>query len=190
MMSCNEMQSKLNAYVERELGNEERTAVEDHLLTCPSCRQRVANLRQMTTLLYQLPVEELPAGLEARIVAAVGPAPAQEAVNQSWLYRAAIGLAALFSLLMLLALGYQTLLVWQQDGTGQFISLLAGNPDLALRYPTEALYAVLESLPVVEIALTLGIALVIVLLLEQFLATLGRQASSQFNGNHAGRGVA
>ncbi len=189
-MNCDEMQSKLNRYAEQELADDEITAVEDHLHACLSCRQRAANLRQMTAVLYQLPVEEPPAGLEVRIMAAVSAVPAQDGVVQTWLYRAAIGLAAFFSLLMLLALGYQTLLVWQQDGTGQFISLLAGNPDLALRYPTEALYAVLESLPVVEIALTLGISLVIVLLLEQFLASLGQQGSSQFNGNHAGRGVA
>ncbi len=184
------MQLKLNQYAERELADDERMAVEDHLQMCPSCRQQLANVRQMTALLYHLPVEETPAGLEARIMAAVNAPPERVDVVQTWLYRAAIGLAALFSLLMLLALGYQTLLVWQQGGTGQFISLLAGNPDLALRYPTEALYAVLESLPIVEITLTLGISLVIVLLLEQFLATLGGQAPSSFNDNHVGTGVA
>lgn len=183
-MNCREVRTRLDLYVERELPEEERRAVEVHLRTCPACRKRLANLEQVTALLYQLPPEEPTPDLEARVVAAVEARAARAPVRQPWLRTVAVGLGALFSALLLLALGYQTILGLQQGGAAQFISLLLSDPELLARYPAEGLYTVLESLPLFELALTLGLSLITVLLVEQFVGTLTGRAGLQLNGNH------
>ena len=61
----------LEAYVENALPAVQRRGVEVHVTTCPTCQARLANAKQMTALLYELP-REMPAPvLAARINAAI-----------------------------------------------------------------------------------------------------------------------
>jgi len=61
----------LEAYVENALPAMQRRGVEVHVTTCPTCQARLANAKQMTALLYELP-REMPAPvLAARINAAI-----------------------------------------------------------------------------------------------------------------------
>ena len=61
----------LEAYVENVLPAMQRRGVEVHVTTCPTCQARLANAKQMTALLYELP-REMPAPvLAARINAAI-----------------------------------------------------------------------------------------------------------------------
>jgi len=61
----------LEAYVENVLPPMQRRGVEVHVTTCPTCQARLANAKQMTALLYELP-REMPAPvLAARINAAI-----------------------------------------------------------------------------------------------------------------------
>ncbi|MFQ5854370.1 MAG: anti-sigma factor family protein [Anaerolineae bacterium] len=189
-MNCGEVQNRLDLYLEGELIEAERNTVEVHLAACLLCRRRLANLEQITALLYELPPEEPAPDLVDRVIATVEARAVRTSARRPWLRVAAMGLGMLFSALLLLALGYQTLLAWRQGGAGQFISLLLNDPELLARYPVEGLYAVLESLPVVELAVTLGLSLVILLLVEQFVRTLAGPAQPQLNGNHSERGVA
>jgi len=180
----------LELYVEQELSPQQQEAVEAHLAVCEACRRRLANLEQITRLLYALPPAQPAPDLARRVVAAVEAQAARAPVRRPWRRLVPVGIGTLFSVWMLLALGYQTLLAWRQSGAGQFISLLFRDPGLALRYPAEVVYAILESLPILELGLTLGLALVMVLLLEQFVTTLTGPVQAQFNGNHSGRGMA
>lgn len=188
-MNCHEVEAKLDNYVGRELAIAESAALEDHLESCSSCRRKLAHLRQVTALLYRLPVEEPAPNLTARIVAMVEDRVSPVPARRLWFHTAAIGLGILVSMYLLLSLGYQTLLAWQQGGAGQFISLLFNDPELMARYPTESLYAVLESLPVVELALTLGLSLVTLLLVEQLAGTLTSRTQAPLNGHHVRRNV-
>ncbi|MCL4294427.1 MAG: zf-HC2 domain-containing protein [Anaerolineae bacterium] len=191
-MNCYEVQAKLDRYVESELAADEQAAVENHLETCSACRQRLTNLRQMMALLHQIPSEAPPPDLVGRIVARVEARIPRHPGYWLWLHTAAVGFGILFSAYLLSALGYQTLLAWQQGGAGQFISLLFNDPALIAHYPAESLYAILEALPVAELALTLGSSLVVLLLVEQLLGVLAGWAQPRLNsnGNHSGRGVA
>ena len=61
----------LEAYVENALPAMQRRGVEVHVTTCPTCQARLANAKQMTALLYELP-REMPAPvLAARINTAI-----------------------------------------------------------------------------------------------------------------------
>ena len=171
-MNCYEVEAQLDNYIERELAVDERAALEGHLESCSSCQHKLVHLRQVTALLYRLPAEEPAPNLATRIVAMVEDRVSPVPARWLWFHTAAIGLGILVSMYLLLTLGYQTLLAWQQGGAGQFISLLFSDPELIARYPAESLYAVLESLPVGESALTLGLSLVTLLLVEQLASTL------------------
>lgn len=69
----------LDAYIEQTLSVGERRAVEAHITTCPMCQVRLANAKQMTALLYDLPREIPASSLAARINAVLAaqhiPAP-------------------------------------------------------------------------------------------------------------------
>ena len=61
----------LEAYVENVLPAMQRRGVEVHVTTCPTCQARLANAKQMTALLYELPREMPAPALAARISAAI-----------------------------------------------------------------------------------------------------------------------
>ncbi len=67
----------LEAYVENALPAMQRRGVEVHVTTCPTCQARLANAKQMTALLYDLPREMPSPALAASIIAAI---PAQRAL--------------------------------------------------------------------------------------------------------------
>lgn len=188
-MNCDQVRTKLDGYVENELATDERAAVEHHLETCSACRQRLTGLQQITALLYQIPAETPAPDLTGRIVATIEAGMQRSPRYRLWLHTATVGLGLLFSAYLLLALAYQTLLAWQQGGAGQFIALLLNDPELIGRYPAESLYAVLEALPVAELALTLGSSLVVLILIEHLAGVMAGRTQPQLNGNgnHAGR---
>ena len=72
----------LEAYVENELPAMQRRGVEVHVTTCPTCQARLANAKQMTALLYELP-REMPAPvLAARINVAIAAQRAAQGAAQ------------------------------------------------------------------------------------------------------------
>lgn len=66
-MKCEEVSKELIAYLDRRSNSAERREVEEHLLTCESCRQRAAEFRQLWTVLDEVPMHEPSFGFDARL---------------------------------------------------------------------------------------------------------------------------
>ena len=184
-MDCRKVESRLDLYVERELEEKEAAEIREHLQVCPLCQRKLGNLQQMTDLLYQFPSKEPTPNLARNIVAVVEARAAAAQIRQRWLRTATASLGAAFATLLVLWSGYETFIALQEGGGMEFISLVGAHPHLLFRYPTDALYAVLEALPLVNIVLTLGASLVAWLLAGQFVNTLSsRQVNHRLNGGY------
>jgi len=132
----------LEAYVENALPAMQRRGVEVHVTTCPTCQARLANAKQMTALLYELP-REMPAPvLAARINAAI---TAQGAAQRSlaaarWMRWLVLVTFAVGLVLMALAaprwIGWVQAAATAQLPTDQIVlnwlANLAADPALAL----------------------------------------------------------
>ena len=66
-MDCPTCEAMVDAYVDGELSAGESVDFERAVETCPDCRQRLEQARQMSALLRDLPVEPVPDLLRARI---------------------------------------------------------------------------------------------------------------------------
>jgi mycothiol system anti-sigma-R factor len=64
---CDEVERDLDPYVDRELAAESAAAVREHLSTCASCRQRVAEREALGRLVRSVPYHEAPDRLRARV---------------------------------------------------------------------------------------------------------------------------
>jgi anti-sigma factor RsiW len=181
-MSCDEIQAQLDAYVEGELAGPERMAVSAHLTMCNVCRGRADALAQVAGLLYRLPREPAPDGLAARIVTAV-EAQRRTAITPRM---AAVAAGSLVAGLIAVWLAFETALAAQEGGVIDFVSLLTSRPETLMAYPQEALYALLEAVPVTELVLTLGMVLIALVLLNQLLTTLGDRRLHGWMRNGAG----
>jgi anti-sigma factor RsiW len=69
MGSCNRNRKRLNAYIDDELPERMRSAVEQHLAECAPCRTAMEGLRGLAPLLQALDAPPVPAALTARILA-------------------------------------------------------------------------------------------------------------------------
>ncbi len=161
----------------------ERVAAAAHLATCSDCCKRVDALQRMAGLLYQLPREPAPEGLAARIVAAV-EAEARPAPAWTWQTLLVAG-GAFVAGLLALWLAFETAVAAQAGGIVEFLSLLTSRPQTLTAYPSEVAYAVLEAVPATELVLTLGMALVALLLLSKLLAGLDRRRPATWFGSGA-----
>jgi anti-sigma factor RsiW len=79
-MSCEKMESRILAYVDGRLKENERPDVEKHLAACAPCRLRVEEFRAVSSLLEELPVIEPSPAFDARVRALV----AAEPVKTNW----------------------------------------------------------------------------------------------------------
>jgi anti-sigma factor RsiW len=69
-LTCDQASELLTAYLDGELADAERAAVEAHLSGCPACQSRVEALRSAIAALATLPGIESSAGFEARVLGA------------------------------------------------------------------------------------------------------------------------
>jgi anti-sigma factor RsiW len=79
-MSCEKMESRILAYVDGRLKENERPDVEKHLTACAPCRLRVEEFRAVSGVLEELPVIEPSPAFDARVRALV----AAEPVKSNW----------------------------------------------------------------------------------------------------------
>jgi anti-sigma factor RsiW len=79
-MSCERMESRILAYVDGRLKENERAEVEKHLKSCAICRVRVTEFGAVNDLLDELPMIEPSPAFDVRMRARI----AAEPVKQSW----------------------------------------------------------------------------------------------------------
>lgn len=70
-MTCENLQSRLSAYLDGELSGRDMLAVRSHVHECPECAQVLEIERTMKEALASLPAVEPPADFEARLMNAV-----------------------------------------------------------------------------------------------------------------------
>ena len=64
-------EKKLNAYIAGELREMEHNKVREHISSCHLCQNEIRNLQQVDTFLFQYTEEEVPAGLNEKILNSV-----------------------------------------------------------------------------------------------------------------------
>lgn len=84
MMHCLDVQVELQAYVDKDLSQEQAVLVERHLAGCDSCRAELAHLRTVVTALETWPLAVEPADLTARVMARVRSRPALPTFRLHW----------------------------------------------------------------------------------------------------------
>lgn len=173
---------EVSAYVEKELDDRARAAMDEHLAACASCRARVTRDRRMEHTLREMPRAHPPRDLAARIVAAVELRAAQGQARRERL--PLIAMATFFSTLLFLWFGVEMLVAFQENGALDFFSLFASHPEVLANYSTDALFALVEALPLSEIALTLFALLTVIVLAQQLGDVLQPRAAVFRNGHH------
>ena len=161
---------ELDHYVEKELDDRARAQIEEHLETCAQCRGLLDREQRLSAALRELPREQGPSELAVRIGNA-----AQARVLQERLKRARmpfITVATFFSLLLLFWFGFQMVIAFIDNGTFEILSVFSGQPDLFSTFFTDAMWALLEALPLGEIVLTLFALFTVIVLAEQWVETV------------------
>jgi anti-sigma factor RsiW len=69
--TCRESVGVMGELMEGALSADDVVAVEGHLADCPRCRELLASLRALPSVIRDLARAEEPAGLQARILAAL-----------------------------------------------------------------------------------------------------------------------
>ena len=64
-------EKKMNAYIAGELCEMEHNNVREHISSCHLCQNEIRNLQQVDTFLFQYTEEEVPAGLNEKILNSV-----------------------------------------------------------------------------------------------------------------------
>ena len=160
----------LDLYVEKELDDDARTQIEEHLTKCVRCRRRLARDQWLGGALQAMPRAEPPRDLAARIGSAVQAQVLQERLQRSRL--PFIVTATFFSLLLLVWFGFQMVIAFVDNGTFELLLLLSGRPDLFSAYFVDSLWALIEALPLGEIVLTLFALFTVIVLAEQWVDTI------------------
>lgn len=166
----------LDAYAEGMLSTAERAAADAHLAACADCRMTLVSLAQVGDLLRAQPRQAPPPQLIATIVNHLAPMPAPR-LKAGWTrgrwVLASLAAMAVWSLLVVLV--GETVLAAYRRGLGEFARLAREHPELVMRYPSDALYAFLESLPLVEIGLTLVLLIAGLWLVQRLIAALPQE---------------
>jgi len=181
-MTCRDIRELLDVYVEGELHPTEVTQVESHLGTCSDCRWWVTHLQQMSHVLALLPTELPAPELTGRILAHLNSmVPAR---HVSWRSFLPVALGACFATLVMLWLGMEALTALQEGGGLEFLALFSLQPETMLSYPSEALAALIEALPVVEFLLMLAALSVALFLGQRAIALMMTGHTMQGHGMH------
>jgi len=73
-VTCHDVERDLDPYIDRELPPEAHVAVREHLSTCATCRQHVADREALAGVIRSLPYHQAPARLRARVAGRIRPA--------------------------------------------------------------------------------------------------------------------
>lgn len=67
-VNCDDIRSRLQEYVTRELASERRAEVDAHLVECPDCQRELALLAALVSTLDSQPVLDPPTDFTARVI--------------------------------------------------------------------------------------------------------------------------
>jgi predicted anti-sigma-YlaC factor YlaD len=171
----------VDSYVEQQMDCAERVRVDNHLAGCSACRSRVAREQRLEGLLRAMPRSDAPRDLSARINAAVDLRVGQERARRERL--PLIILATFLSLIVTFWFGLQMLIGLQEEGALDLFSLVTSHPEIFSAYSTDAFFALAESLPILEMVLTLFALLTVIVLVQQWLDTTRTSVRFYHNGH-------
>ena len=156
----------VDLYVEKDMDEPARAALDAHLAACPMCRGRVARDKRVESTLRAMPRTSAPRDLSARITAAVELRVSAERARRERL--PFIVVATIFSVLLSVWFGLEMLVAFQENGALDFFALIANQPEVFSAYSTDAVFALIESLPFAEIVLTVFAMLTVLVLAQQW----------------------
>ncbi len=159
----------IEGFIENELSAPARASIDQHLTGCARCRGRVARDQSIDAALRAFPREQPPRDLVSRINALGEWRAAEEHARRARL--PLITLATLFSVVLALWFGYQMLVAFQENDALVFFSLFTASPEILAAYSSDALFALLESLPLGEIILTFFATVTVIVLAQQWVDT-------------------
>jgi len=169
---------ELDLYIEKELDEQARAELERHLADCAPCRGRFARNQRMDRALQTLPHQEPPHDLAVRIGSAVQVQVIQDRLRRSRM--PFISMATIFSLLLMMWFGLQMVIALEENGTLDFLWLMRDRPDVVSAYSIDAVWALIEAVPLGEIALTLFALFTVIVLAQQWVDTI--RPPSSFSG--------
>ncbi len=70
-MNCRGASRRLSAYIDKDLSPGIRQSVEEHLQTCRSCKQKLAELKAIVVAAHSMPPMKVSSGFKERVLAAV-----------------------------------------------------------------------------------------------------------------------
>ncbi len=157
----------LEAYVTGAREDTAREVVTRHLADCAICSGRVDRAQKLEAGLRDLPRVNAPRDLADRIVAAVDWRVTLEETRRKRL--PVVAFATVASLIVSFWFAFQMVTAFLDDDALDFLSLYARRPDLFSTYFSDALYALLESLPLQEIVLTVITVVIAIVLAQQLI---------------------
>ncbi len=83
-MECKEVREKLSAYIEGIVPAEEKRLIEEHLRTCPGCKESLADLERTIEHVQAIPEVEPPPWLTQKVMARVRAETEAEARKGIW----------------------------------------------------------------------------------------------------------
>ncbi len=99
-MTCDRIESMLSAFVDGELSGHDLRVVREHVSRCPHCALELDEVRQIKTLVAEMPSFEPSADFEDRLILSVlGPEPAQVRRRSAVRWSAGLAACALFGAL-------------------------------------------------------------------------------------------
>ncbi len=82
-MNCNKIIKLLNPYIDQTLDAESTQTVEEHLKSCPTCREEYLKLKQVVSTLNSISPQPVPADFTQNIMAKISQKEIQ--IQSSWL---------------------------------------------------------------------------------------------------------
>ncbi len=161
---------ELELFAENEMDARTRVEIEKHVSECAMCRGNLEREQSLSRALRVLPRREPPHDLSARIGSAVQIHRVQEKLRRARM--PFILVATGFSLLLLAWFTFQLVIALEDNGTLYLVSLLTSRPDVISAFAVDAVWAVIEALPLGEIVLTLFALFTVIVLAQQWIETV------------------
>jgi predicted anti-sigma-YlaC factor YlaD len=167
----------LEIYVAGENEDSAREAMTRHLANCVACRARVYRAQKLEQGLRDLPLVNAPHHLNDKIIAAVDWRVSVEETRR--LRMPYIAFATVASLIVSGWFLSQVMTALIEDDTVDFLSLFTSRPDLFSTYFSDALFVLIESLPLLEIAMSIFAIAIAIVLAQQLIESLQTRAARQ-----------